>query len=161
MVVTIIGIIAAIAAPRVSSSTANSSAGALKATLSNIRSAIDIYYAEHNRFPGYAPGTTTPDGDEFVRQLTLYSDADGKTNANYTSDYVFGPYLRAPFPVNPANKLRTVHVKPLLNSPDPGDGSVGWVAVLSTGDFAVSASDAQLDLVGIMKPAERLEVRNK
>lgn len=161
MVVTIIGIIAAIAAPRVSSSTSQSGANALKATLSNIRSAIDMYYAEHNRFPGYAPASGLPDNDQFVKQLTLYSDASGNTNPNYTTTFAYGPYLRAPFPVNPANKLRTVHVKPLPASPDPADGSVGWVAVLSTGEFAVSASDVQLDNVGIVKPADRLEVRNK
>jgi prepilin-type N-terminal cleavage/methylation domain-containing protein len=161
MVVTIIAIISAIAVPRVSSSANQSSAGALKATLSNIRSAIDIYYAEHNRFPGYDPSTGVPNGDQFIKQLTLYSDGAGNTNRNYSSTYVYGPYLRAPFPVNPANKLATVHVKPLLTSPDPADGSVGWVAVLSTGDFSVSATDTQLDIVGIVKPSERLEVRNK
>lgn len=161
MVVTIIGIIAAIAAPRVSSSTSQSGASALKATLSNIRSAIDMYYAEHDRFPGYAPGSGTPDNDQFVKQLTMYSDAAGNTNPNYTSNYAYGPYLRAPFPVNPANKLRTVHVKPLPGSPEPADGSVGWVAVLSTGEFGVSASDTQLDRVGIVQTSDRLGVRGK
>ncbi len=161
MVVTIIGIISAIAVPRVSSSATQSNAGALKATLTNIRSAIDIYYAEHNRFPGYRPITGVPDNDQFIKQLTLYSDAAGNTNRNYSSTFAFGPYLRAPFPVNPANKLQTVHVKPLPASPDPADGSVGWVAVLATGEFAVSATNIQLDKIGIVKPSERLEVRNK
>jgi len=161
MVVTIIGIIAAIAAPRVSSATSQSGAGALKATLTNIRSSIDIYYAEHGRFPGYDPSSGSPDNTQFVNQLTLYSDAAGRTNTNLSAAYAFGPYLRAPFPKNPANKLGTVHVKPLLSSPDPADGSVGWVAVLSTGDFGVSASDVQLETVGIVNPSERLEVRSK
>lgn len=161
MVVAIMGIIAAIAVPRVASSTSQSSANALKATLFNVRSAIDIYYAEHNRFPGYDPSTGVANNSQFIKQLTMYSDAAGNTNPNYTSTYLFGHYLRAPFPANPANKLNTVHVKPLPNSPEPADGAVGWVAVLSTGEFAVSATDAQLDNLGVIKPADRLEVRNK
>ncbi|MDO8631264.1 MAG: hypothetical protein Q7R41_12300, partial [Phycisphaerales bacterium] len=71
----------------------------------------------------------------------------------------YGPYLRAPFPVNPANKLRTVRVKSDPTSPDPADGSVGWVAVLSTGDFGVSATDVQLDKIGVIEVSMKNGVR--
>jgi len=149
LVVTIIGIIAGIAVPRISSAAATANANALDATLTNVRQSIDIYYAEHGSFPGYVPGTQTPDGSHFVNQLTLYSDADGNSNATKSAQYKFGPYLRAPFPTNPANQLATVHVKADASQADPADGTVGWVAVLSTGDFGVSATNTQLVDIGV------------
>jgi type II secretory pathway pseudopilin PulG len=159
MVVTIIGIIAAIAVPRVTSASNNAARNALDATLANVRKTIDTYYAEHDRFPGYDPANGSPNDDQFVKQLIMYSDAQGRTNAMPSAPYIFGPYLRAPFPVNPANKLRTVRVKADPTSPDPADGSVGWVAVLSTGDFGVSATDGQLDRIGVIEASKKLDVR--
>jgi type II secretory pathway pseudopilin PulG len=159
MVVTIIGIIAAIAVPRVATATNSANRNALEATLANVRKTIDTYYAEHDRFPGYDPANGSPNNDQFVKQLTMYSDAQGRTNATPAALYIYGPYLRAPFPVNPANKLRTVSVKADPTSPAPADGSVGWVAVLSTGDFGVSATDGQLDRLGVIEVSKKLGVR--
>jgi type II secretory pathway pseudopilin PulG len=159
IVVTIIGVVAAIAVPRVSNTSSNASANALQATLLSVRTAIDCYYAEHNKYPGYQPGTTTPNGVEFVKQLTMYTDVRGNTNAMRSGTFKFGPYLRAPFPASPVNKLRTVHVKPIPVAPNPPDASVGWVAVLSDGDFGVSASDTQLDEVGIVEVEEKQFVK--
>lgn len=155
MVVTIIGIIAAIAVPRVADAARKASANALQATLSNVRKAIDCYYAEHDKYPGYLLGTNTPDGDSFVSQLVMYTQADGDANATYGYPYVFGPYLRAPFPKNPTNKLGTVHVKATPAAANPADGSVGWVAVLSTGYFGISATDIDLEKIGIKEEAAK------
>jgi general secretion pathway protein G len=156
MVVTIIGIIAAIAVPRMSQATSRASANALQATLANVRKAIDMYYAEHGKYPGYLPGTDTPDGDAFVKQLTLYTDLTGADNASYGDPFLYGPYLRKPFPTNPTNNLGTVHVKATPTDADPADGSVGWVAVLSHGYFGVSATDTDLEEIGI----ERLDLKD-
>ncbi|MGD2108925.1 MAG: prepilin-type N-terminal cleavage/methylation domain-containing protein [Phycisphaerae bacterium] len=145
MVVTIIGIIAAIAVPRMSQASTRATANALQATLSNVRKAIDVYYAEHGKYPGYTPGTNAPDGDAFVDQLTMYSDGSGATSATYGKPYVYGPYLRKPFPKNPMNLLDTVHVKAGPADADPADGTVGWVAVLSHGYFGISATNDELD----------------
>lgn len=152
MVVTIIGILAAIAVPRMSTVTARASAHALHATLTNVRKAIDCYYAEHGKYPGYIPGTDTPDGDYFADQLLMYTNARGDTNATYGNPYLYGPYLRAPFPTNPTNNLDTVHVKATPVDADPAEGSVGWVAVLSHGYFGISATDSDLDDVGVEDP---------
>ena len=111
IVVTIIGIIASIAVPRMSRASSNAESHALQATLANVRKAIDVYYAEHSKYPGYTPGTTKPDNDSFVDQLLLYSDVDGNTNASPTAVYRYGPYIRSPFPRNPRNELDTVYVK--------------------------------------------------
>ncbi len=156
IVVVIIGIISAIAVPRVSSAGASASANALDATLTNVRSAIDIYYAEHGSYPGYVPGAGTPDGNWFKKQLTQYSDTVGNTSPTKTTTFLFGPYLRAPFPTNKANNLDTVHVKATPAAATPAKGSVGWVAVLSTGDFGISATNVQLDTMGVTKTAKKL-----
>ena len=149
VVVTIIGIIASIAVPRISSAASNSRANALQATLANIRKAIDVYYAEHGRYPGYNPATGLPDNNQFIDQLTMYSNEAGGTSPTMTSDYLFGPYLRPPFPKNPGNDLDTVHVKAKKGDADPAPGSVGWVAVLSEGHFGILATDDELDELGI------------
>jgi prepilin-type N-terminal cleavage/methylation domain-containing protein len=159
IVVTILGMVAAIAVPRVTTAGMRASANALELTLTNVRKAVDVYFAEHGRFPGYAPGTGAPSGTDFVNQLTMYSNRAGNTSATYGGGFVFGPYLRAPFPKNPANKLSTVHVKATRGAPDPASGSAGWVAVLATGDFGIHATDADLDDVGITEASKKLIVR--
>jgi len=150
VVVTIIGIIAAIAVPRMSNATTRASASALQASITNVRKAIDCYYAEHSSYPGYIPGTSTPDGDRFVDQLLLYTSRNGETSPAYGHPFIYGPYLRPPFPVNPTNELDTVEVKATPGVADPADGSVGWVAVLSHGYFGISAADTDLDDVGVI-----------
>ena len=147
MVVTILGILAAIAMPRMTSAATSADAHALEATLTNVRKAIDTYYAEHDRYPGYDPGTGSPDDDAFVDQLLMYSDANGKTQATRGYPFLYGPYLRSPFPANPLNKLRTVKVKATPSDGDPAEGSVGWIAVLSHGYFGISATDADLERI--------------
>lgn len=162
MVVVIIGIVSAIAVPRMSRTATYASANAMQATLMNVRTAIECYFAEHNSYPGYDPSSGAADGDQFVKQLTMYSDSQGKTNTVHTTTYKYGPYLRKPFPVNLANNLDTVYVKEKRSDPSPGDGTVGWVAVLATGDFGVSATDAQLEKIGVTedlgKAGARLQI---
>jgi len=151
MVVAIIGMLAAIAVPRISQAAQSSKATALQASVSTVREAIDLYYAEHGRYPGYSPGSGTPDGDAFVSQLMHYSDEDGYTQKSPDTTFRFGPYMRPPFPKNPINGLQTVHVKAKPADAEPADGSVGWIAVLSHGYFGISAIEADLDeLVGTL-----------
>ena len=151
-VVTILGILAAIAVPRMTSAATSAAGNALQATLVNVRKAIDVYYAEHGRYPGYDHATGNPDNGAFVDQLLMYTDANGKTNATYGYPFIYGPYLRTPFPKSPVNNLDTVGVKADPSSPDPAAGSTGWIAVLSHGYFGINASDAELDDVGITDP---------
>jgi len=155
IVVTIIGILSAIAVPRLASAAGNANAKALEATLTNVRKAIDIYYAEHGSFPGYLPGTSTPDNKSFRWQLTQFSDRTGNYRATYGSPFIYGPYLRSPFPTNLTNDLMTVKVKAVPTEADPVAGSFGWVAVLSTGAFSISATNAGLDGVGITDPIKK------
>ncbi len=149
MVVTIIGLIAAIAVPRMTSAATSATTGSLEATLANVRKAIDIYYAEHGSYPGYDPADRNPSGVHFVQQLLRYSDDRGRSNDTLVAPYLYGPYLRRLFPKNPFNGLATVHVKANPGAPEPADGTVGWVAVLSHGYFGISATDAEFQGAGI------------
>ena len=145
IVVTIIGVLASIAVPRLSGAATGANSAALQATLAAVRKAIDMYYAEHGSYPGYDPSTQIPGGDWFIQQLTMYSDDEGNTNASFSATYKNGPYLRKPFPTNPTNDLTTVLVKATPSAPDPAAGSYGWVAVLSHGYFGILATDADLE----------------
>lgn len=152
IVVTIIGMISSIAVPRVAQAAKNSRVSALQETLTNVRSAIDLYYAEHSRYPGYDPSTGLPHDQKFVEQLLMYTDAQGRTQATSSGNYIYGPYLRSPFPKNPHNKLDTVKVKATPGVADPASGSVGWVAVLSHGYFGVHLNDTELEDIGAPTP---------
>ena len=161
MVVSIIGIVTAIAVPRMSGAASRAGASSLEASVANVRKAVDVYYAEHAMYPGYDPAAgKAPDGGKFVDQLLMYTDAQGNTNANYGNPFLYGPYLRPPFPTNPTNTLKTVHVKAAPQDADPAEGSVGWVAVLSHGYFGISASDSDLDDAGV-DPGKRALLRAK
>jgi prepilin-type N-terminal cleavage/methylation domain-containing protein len=158
IVIVIIGIIAAIAVPRLGGTAQRAQAHALLATLRNVRSAIDLFQAEHGRYPGYDPADGSPDGKWFVDQLTLYSDAAGQTSETYGDPFIYGPYLRAPFPTNPFNGLATVQV---LANPSGQIilGMSGWVAVLPTGDFGINAGDADLAEIGVTSGDPAKEMR--
>ncbi len=151
IVVVIIGVISAVAVPRISNAAKGAKSAALMATLNSVRKAIDVYYAEHNQYPGYTPGTTTPNNTKFIEQLLDYSSATGATNPLGSSTYLYGPYLRPPFPANPFNNLSTVTVKATPAVADPTKGTVGWVAVLSNGAFYVSATTTTLNDIGVVK----------
>ena len=159
IVVTILGVITSIAAPRVSSAGSRASAAALEATVGTVRRAIDVYYAEHGRFPGYDPTTKAADHTSFAKQLIGYTSHRGAVGEKLVAPYLFGPYLRGPFPVNPLNKLNTVYVKAKPADADPPADAYGWIAVLSTGDFGVHATDAQLDDMGFDDSTRRAKVR--
>ena len=117
IVVILLGILATIIIPQVSVSSDDAKLNAVKTNLANMRSAIELYYYQHNnKFPGALDETsegtaTSSDSDAasaFVEQLTKYTNSGGKANNSGTSDYPYGPYLRAGVPMNPFNNLNTV-----------------------------------------------------
>ena len=87
IVVVILGIIGAIAVPRMSRGAAGASDSGLVSDLAVMRSAIELYAAEHN---GAYPALAT-----FEAQLTTYTDDAGNTNGSKTPVFQYGPYLRA------------------------------------------------------------------
>jgi general secretion pathway protein G len=144
IVVVIVGVVAAIAVPRVTTASRQAKVNALEATMANIRQAMELYYADHGRYPGYNPGTGAPLNANFPLQLTLYTDEAGNTSTTFGTPFIYGPYLREPFPANPINGLSNVYVKATPASPSL-IGGTGWLAVLSTGDFEPNVSTAELE----------------
>ena len=148
MVVVIIGIVAAIAVPRISRAGQSAKEKAILGTVSNVSSAIDLYHAEHGRYPGYNTTTFAPDNNMFVAQLTKYSNKVGEVSDTPSAEFLYGPYLRAPFPTNPINGLNTVKVKKNSSALAVLGGS-GWIAYLSDGTFKINATVAELQKVNL------------
>ncbi len=113
IVIVIIGVVAAIAVPRLTSASGNAAESAVRANLAAMRTALDLYAADH--YGNYPPSLTA---------LARYTDANGAMSSNRTARYKFGPYLRAipPCPIGPSK------------------GGTGWGAANGDPPSAVSAS---------------------
>lgn len=111
IVVILMGILATIIIPQISVSTEDAKINSLKTNLSNMRSAVELYYFQHNnKYPGMndiAGAATAVDGTAtiaFGEQLTKYTDINGVVSNSKTGSYIFGPYLSgATLPSNPYN----------------------------------------------------------
>jgi general secretion pathway protein G len=147
IVVIMLGILATIIIPQISISSDDAKLNTLRTNLGNLRSAIELYYYQHgNRYPGQydeADGTaamsdTGDAADAFLAQLTLYSNASGKTSVNSgTTDYPYGPYLKEGLPINPFNNASTITCDTTTTDVTsrtavPGDGT-GWRFYTRTG----------------------------
>lgn len=103
IVVVIIGILAALAIPRFTTSTRDASESTLKGDLAIFRNALELYYHEHTQVwpgaidPSDGVGATVA-GDNpaaLTDQLLLWTDKNGKVNATQDAAYPYGPYLQA------------------------------------------------------------------
>lgn len=111
IVIIILGILAMVIIPQITVSQDDAKISALKTNLGGIRSAIELYYAQHNNtYPGTkkvdGTGTDVADAAEsltaFNAQMMQFSDATGKTAATQTAAYPFGPYIKGgALPANP------------------------------------------------------------
>ncbi|MCA9303862.1 MAG: prepilin-type N-terminal cleavage/methylation domain-containing protein [Phycisphaerales bacterium] len=136
IVVVIIGIIGAIAIPRMSRGASGAADSGLTADLTVMRTAIDLYKAEH--------GGTLPTLADFEAQLTTYTDASGNDNATKSSTYYLGPYLREV----PKLKLGSNKGKNALVATQGGT-TAGWVYDASTGSISANLPDTELDVQGV------------
>ena len=110
IVIVIISILAAIAIPQFLGSTQDANESTLKADLTALRNAIELYYHQHNDQTGgedskYPGGNATGEGPvetAFLAQLTNYSNSYGTTSSTLDRDtYPYGPYLKTGMPDNP------------------------------------------------------------
>lgn len=153
IVIVILGVIAAIAIPRISSGSRNAGEAALKANLATVRNAIDWYYGEHHStFPGVnaAGGTygTAGSADAFTNQLIYYTNASGTVSEDKSASFPFGPYVRGTFPAMPvgANAGKT-SVK-IVDQAEPLDGTdsddtSGWIYNPTTGQIIANCPDTE------------------
>lgn len=140
IVAVIIGILAAIAIPRLSRGTAGSAESALAGDLAALRNAIDIFAAEHG---GKYPRLAT-----IGEQLTQYTD-HRHTSAPVAvkdTDHIFGPYLQdiPPLPVG-ANRGKTT-----FTGTPPGDttADAGWYYDETTGRIRANCANGETDASG-------------
>ncbi len=151
IVVVILGVLAAIAIPQFSASTDDSKAAALDATLSNLRTAIELYYQQHGSYPSAvaAGGSFGAINTEaaFRDQLVNYTSAAGAASATKdTTTYKYGTYLKkSTVPTDPIKNVATVEVVTAgslgmtATSGDPG----GWKFDNKTGQLIANITAYQ------------------
>ncbi len=157
IVVIILALLAAIVVPQFASSTDDAKLASLDTTLTNLRSAIDLYYQQHGEYPGEltavdatcvagtdgtgAGGAGAAGAQAFLDQLSLYSDADGGTCSVKDANFKFGPYLKKnTLPDNPITGVGSALADfTVVNAGDilmAGDGANGgWKYDILTGKF--------------------------
>jgi general secretion pathway protein G len=120
VVVMILGILAAVAAPKLLGTSGTATDNGLRQTLSVVRDAVERYAAENN---GEYPAT---DGSEVTFKSAI------------------GPYLRGPFPECPVglanNEVEVVGVG-TVPLPANGTGTKAWRFSHATGEFIINSDD--------------------
>lgn len=141
MVMIIIGIVAALALPRISLLTQRSEVAALDADLRILQNGIELYAADHaGDYPAGRSDAIGNDGrteGAFVSQMTMYTDRYGRASAQKTSAYKYGPYLLGGVPPLPTgSKKGATSVAIVLTTPAPQPGSdAGWIYNPLTGEI--------------------------
>ena len=128
IVVVIIGIIGAIAIPRLSRGAEGAADSALAGDLAVLRNAIDLYATEHNG--------DFPDAANIVNQLTQFSDLQGGTSSESSTDHIFGPYIRQIPALKVGDNAGSEGI-----SGDNTDPEVGWLYDPSNGSIIANTGD--------------------
>jgi prepilin-type N-terminal cleavage/methylation domain-containing protein len=115
IVVILLGILAMVVVPQITISSEDTKTSTLQSNLGQMRSLLEIYYAQHNEaYPGEIDDS---DGDgapsdaavAFVNQLTLYTKASGEASNNDRANFPLGPYIKSnALPPNPFNNSSTI-----------------------------------------------------
>ena len=146
IVIIVLGILAMIIVPQITVSTDDAKISTVQSDLSAIRSAIEIYYAQHgNKYPGQTEGTNgSPNTDaavaatEMVRQLTQYTNSSGKVSVSKDTTFKYGPYIKGgALPTNPFNEVATVVCDATtdITKARAANGTNGWKFHFETGVF--------------------------
>ena len=150
LVVTLLGILAAIVLPSYQNHTANAKESSVKGNLMTIRSQIEVYKLQHGGVPpGYVNGAEAPIATMEL-QLTGTTTVSGAVSASTVpvDPYLYGPYLKK-IPENPYNKSSTIaYVAEGTDFSAAADGtSSGWLYKKETGEFKINWND--IDRSGI------------
>jgi general secretion pathway protein G len=170
IVVIILAILAAIVVPQFASSTDDAKLSSLDSTLSNMRSAIDLYRQQHTAYPGDVTAVPTActgtagvatGGNlaTFYEQLSMYTNAAGQACSKQDAGFDYGPYLKkVPMPANPITDDATVNVVATGDLVMTGDASgKGWKYDTKTGKFI--ADDNRFVPPGTADPDPRYDQR--
>lgn len=139
IVIVILAVISAIALPRISRGAKGADESALGQNLAVLRSAIEMYSAEHG---GTFPGT---DEATFIAALTQYSDKAGTTAAakDPANGIIYGPYLLKVPPLTVGGNTGASSVTVAATGPAAG-GTTGWVYNYNTGQIIANCADTAL-----------------
>jgi prepilin-type N-terminal cleavage/methylation domain-containing protein len=144
IVIIILGILAMIIIPQIGVSTGDAKLSTLQTNLGAMRSAIEIYYAQHNQtYPGDPIPATKPvdivtAADTFVAQLTRYTDVNGNISNTKADPYNYGPYLKGnALPTNPFNEKNDITIDTATAdiTARASGGATGWKFYTKTGIF--------------------------
>ena len=150
IVVAILGIVAAIVVPELSSASRQAREGVMKDDVRFMREQITRYMIQHDDDPpGYPGGGNTnlvPTEALFIDQMTRFTNALGATAGNYSNTYRYGPYLTK-IPENPLSSKNTILVvangapipAPDLNAP------YGWIYKPETLQFIPNVPGIDLE----------------
>ena len=145
IVVVILGILAAIAVPKLSNASQVSRENSLKENLRLLRTQITVYRTQHRDvFPGFPGGdqTQTPTETDFVQQLTSFTNEQCQVSSSPSTSYPWGPYLTQ-MPDNPVNTRHDIMILAPTDTFNP-DGTTGWLYQPATGQFManITGSDS-------------------
>ena len=149
--VILIVILATIIIPQVMVSSDDAKLNTLKTNLSHMRSIIELYYYQHNNtYPGFNdnhgdPAARADDAEKgFKRQLTRYTDVNGKDKKKKDATHKFGPYIKGgKLPENPFNNKNdlTCDITTADTTARSSDGSTGWKFYAQTGILMANDGD--------------------
>jgi len=141
LVVTILGILAALAMPTFQGHIAKARESAAKDNLRVMRNQIELYKLQHKGIPpGYVNGAPLPIellGPQFAKTTDEAGVASLSTVPSYP--YVYGPYVKK-MPENPYNKLSNItYVAEATAFSAAVDGTAGgWLYKKETGEFKIN-----------------------
>ncbi|MFI5380232.1 MAG: type II secretion system protein [Tepidisphaerales bacterium] len=127
IVITILGILAAIVVPRFSDASPATRENALKDDLRYLRTQVVVFKAQHRDVaPGYPNGNVlaVPSASDFISQMTGRTDELVRVGTAPACN--LGPYLPR-IPPNPVNGRDTIMVVANGTSLPAADNSTGWI----------------------------------
>lgn len=140
LVVSILGILAALVVPAYQGQASEAKMSAAKSNLHALRGQIELYKMHHNATaPGYVDGAAATI-DTMQLQLTGTTTPGGQTSANKvpTAPFVLGPYMKKT-PVNPFNTFNTFsYVDEASAFAAAVDGKSGWLYKKETGEVRLN-----------------------
>lgn len=141
IVVTILGILAAMVVPTFQGHITQARETAAKDNLKVMRTQIEVYKMQHQGVPpGYISGSGAPTS-LLALQFTATTKVTGEVSTSTipSGEYVNGPYIKK-IPENPFNKLATIsYVADGTAFATAVDGtSSGWLYKKETGEFKIN-----------------------
>ena len=145
IVVIIIGIIAAIAVPRMSSAADNASRKSVIGSQAALQKAVDLYTTEHE---GALPHVGAADAKTFYFRFLKTTDLDGSINE---SNGIYGPYING-IPVNPINGKNAIR----RGGAAAGADTHGWRYDIASGQIEPDHASGDTGFKGTVDSVEKM-----